>query len=219
MKLKNKFLMLALCFLTLTFSVAAQNNTTGDKAKAQSTYNDLLAKLKGGDTKIDYKALRTSFAEINEYNYDGISKEEREKMFKPFNEKNYKDALKEINKIAEKNYVDANVHYVAYQANKELKDDKNAEFHKAVLIGLLSSIQNGNDGKTAKTAFLPINISEEYNLINFLGLKFESQGTTVEDGHHFDAMSVVNPKTNDKTKLYFNIDKIWEAETKLFGGK
>ncbi len=219
MKTRNKILLLTLCLLALAFSVAAQNKSASDKEKAQTTYNDLLAKLKNGDTKIDYTALRTSFAEMNDYSYDGISKEERAKIFKPLNDKNFKEAFKQADKIAEKNYVDANVHYAAYQASKELKDDKNAEFQKAVLIGLLNSIQNGNDGKTAKTAFLPINISEEYNLLNFLGYKFESQATAEEDGHRFDIMSVVNSKTNDKAKLYFNIDKIWEAETKLFGGK
>ena len=169
MKIKNCLLLITLCLLTLAFSVAAQNNAASGKEKAQTTYNDLITKLKNGDTKIDYAVLRTSFAEINEYHYDGISKEEREKIFKPLNDKNYKEALKQADKIAEKNYVDVNVHYAAYQASKELKDDKNAEFHKAVLIGLLNSIQNGNDGKTAKTAFLPKDISEEYNLINFLG--------------------------------------------------
>ncbi|MGI8788046.1 MAG: DUF4919 domain-containing protein [Pyrinomonadaceae bacterium] len=221
--MKNKLLTLLLCILAATFVVQAQTapSKPDDQIKPENSpkvsYQELLTKLKGGDTNIDYKALRMAFAETKDYSYDGQDKKEREKMMKPFGEKNYKEALKQADKILEKNYVDANAHQIAYLASKELKDDKNAEFHKAVLVGLLSSIQDGNDGTSAKTAFQPITIDEEYTLMKFLGYKSNSQSLKSIDGHRYDVFTAVNARTNENTTLYFNIDKIWEAENKQSG--
>ena len=93
----------------LTFLVQAQNtsvesNQSNNKtASPKNSYAGLVAKLKSGDTNIDYKALRMAFTETEEYSYDGLEKEERDKMFKPFGSKKYKDSLKEAEKIIEKN--------------------------------------------------------------------------------------------------------------------
>lgn len=180
-------------------------------------YDDLVAKLKSGDANIDYTVLRMAFTETKNYSYHGTEKAESGKFFQPFNDKKYKDALKQAEKFLEKNYVDANAHFVAYNSAKELKDDKKAEFHKAVLLGLLNSIKNGNDGLSAKTPFFVITIDEEYTMMKFLGYKFSSQSLQNKDGHTFDVMTATDTKTNEQVELYFNIDVVWAAETKLFG--
>ena len=224
MKLKI-FLTIAFVLLS-TFAGQAQDNPKLEPAKTPQAkltakdYEDLLARLKGGDTKIDFTALRMAFTETKDYSYDGPEKAEKEKFLKPFNDKNYKEALKQAEKFLEKNYVEANAHYVAYNSAKELKDDKKAEFHKTILLGLLNSIQNGNDGLSAKTPFSVITIDEEYTILRFLGYQFGgSQSLQHTDGHTFDVLTAKNTKTNQEAKLYFNIDVVWAAETKIFGGK
>jgi len=210
--------------LLLTFAGQAQENSKPEQIKPAETkltakdYETLLAKLKGGDANIDFKALRMAFTETEEYSYRGPDKAEREQFYKPFNDKKYKEALKQAEKYLEKNYVDANAHYVAYNSAKELKDDKKAEFYKAVLLGLLNSIKSGNDGLSEKSPFYVITVDVEYTLMKFLGYQFGSQSLKHIDGHSFDVFSVTNTKTGDKTTLYFNIDVVWAAETKLFGG-
>ena len=159
-----------------------------------------------------------AFTETEEYSYSGLDKEERDKMFKPFGSKKYKDALKEAEKIIEKNYVELNSQYVAYNSSQELKDEKKAAFHKSVLLGLLNAIQNSGDGMTAKTAFTAITINEEYTFMNIMGYKHSSQSLQHIDGHSFDVFEAVDSK-NQKVKLYFNIDVIWKAESAIFGGK
>ena len=218
MKLK---LILAIIFVLLfSFAGQAQETQKPDQTKQTQTkltakdYTDLLAKLKGGDTSIDFKTLRMAFTETEEYSYDGPEKADREKFFKPFNDKNYKEALKQAEKSLEKNYVDANAHYVAYNAAKELKDGKKAAFYKAVLLGLLSSIQSGNNGLSEKTPFYVITIDEEYTMMKFLGYQFTSQSLQHLNDHTFDVMTATNTKTNEKATLYFNIDVVWAAETK-----
>lgn len=183
---------------------------------AGDEYKELLARLKGGDTTVDFTKLRMAFTKTENYSYHGMDKADREKMTRPLGEKRYKEALKAAEKLLETDYVNPNTHYVAYLSNKELKDATRADFHKSVLLGLLNSITSNNDGLSAKTAFFPITIEEEYALMNFLGYKVSSQGLNSIDGHQFDVFEAVDPKTSAPVKLYFNIDKIWEAETKIF---
>lgn len=179
-------------------------------------YTNLLAKLKGGDTSISFKDLRVAYSATKEYSFSGPDREARNKFYKPFNEKNYKDALKEAEKYLETVYVDANAHLVAHISAKELNDTKKADFYKAVLIGLVNSIQDGQDGLTAKTPYMVISIDEEYTLMRFLGLQHKVQSLQHIDGHAYDVFEAVDTETNKARKVYFNIDIVWEAETKLF---
>ena len=213
--IKKNLVILVLCLAVLAGAVQAQS-VKADAGK-KNVYAGMLAALKGGDTNVDYKALRMAFAETENYSFHGTDKQEAAKMFKPLGEKNYKEALKLAEKMLEANYVEPNAHYVAYLANTELKDEKKAAFHKAVLLGLINSIKDGKDGKTAKTAFFPITIDEEYTLLRFLGYRVEAQSLQSNEGHQFDVMSVADSKTGEKAKFYFNLDVIWAAETKLFG--
>jgi hypothetical protein len=221
MKLKTLFTILFM--LTLAFAALAQDKTETEKPVTPATkytakdYQDLAAKLKGGDANVDFKALRMAFTETEEYSYSGPDKEEQAKFLKPFNDKKYKEALKQAEAFMEKNYVDANAHYVAYNSAKELKDEKKAEFHKTVLLGLLNSIKSGNDGLSEKTPFHVITINEEYTLLTFLGYQRGGQSLRHSDGHTFDVLTAIDPKTNKQTQFFFNIDVVWAAEMKLFG--
>ncbi|MEO8071817.1 MAG: DUF4919 domain-containing protein [Acidobacteriota bacterium] len=221
--MKLKYIILFVFILLMNFVIQAQDESKTDKPKetqqklTAKDYENLVAKLKSGDTSSDYTALRMAFTETKNYSFQGPKKTERENFFKSFNEKNYKESLKQAEKFLEKNYVDANAHYVAYNSAKELKDNKKADFHKAVLFGLLNSIKNGNDGLSAKTPFSVITIDEEYTMMNFLGYKHSSQSLQHADGHTFDVFTATNTKTNEAVKLYFNIDVVWAAETKIFG--
>lgn len=228
--MKHKFIFLLSFVFALNFAAQAQNTQPtatptpkleqpkSDAAQEYSAkdYENLLAKLKGGDTNIDFTALRLAFTKTSNYSYHGAEKTEKEKFLKPFAGKNYKDALKQAEKFLETNYVDANAHYIAYNSAKELKDDKKAEFYKTVLLGLLNSIKNGNDGLSAEKPFRVITIDEEYTMMRFLGYQFNSQSLQSANGHQFDVMDATNTKTNEKVKFYFNIDIVWKAETDIF---
>ncbi len=216
--MKIKLIALIIFLLCLGLITQAQTVQTVDYSKLTAKdYEDLAAKLKKGDTTIDFTALRMAFTKTKDYSYDGPDKKDREPFYKPFGEKNYKDALKQAEKYLEKNYVDANTHFVAYNSAKELKDDKKAEFYKTILLALLKSIQNGNDGLSAKTPFSVITIDEEYTLIKFMGYQRGSQSLQHTDGHSFDVLGVTDPKNNEKKTFYFNIDVVWKAETEIFG--
>ena len=163
MKLKI-FLTIALVLLS-TFTGQAQDNPKPEPAKTPQAkltakdYEDLLARLKGGDTKIDFTALRMAFTETKDYSYGGPDKAEKEKFLKPFNDKNYKEALKQAEKFLEKNYVEANAHYVAYNSAKELKDDKKAD---PLVVSVTLDKKLWIETNNYEEADLPVKLGEEF---------------------------------------------------------
>jgi outer membrane protein assembly factor BamD (BamD/ComL family) len=219
----KKYFVFTMAFLfAFTFGINAQKTDNQPKptpTPIQISYEDLLAKLKKGDTNIDYRALRMAYSETKDYSYDGIDGAEKQKIFAALNSKKYKEIIKLTDKVFETNFVEPNSHYAAFIANRELKDEKKSEFHKTVLLGLVDSIMNGKDGKSAKNCFEVITISEEYFVMNYLGFKVSSQSLGKEEGHTFDILMGTDPKTKETVKIYFNIDVVWKAETKMFSGK
>ncbi len=75
--MKNKLVTLFLCLAALTFAVQAQDKpiakpvaeqgTTAKEKQIAKEYEDLLDKLKKGDTKIDFAKLRLAYTETKDY--------------------------------------------------------------------------------------------------------------------------------------------------------
>lgn len=217
--MKNKITALFLGLAAFAVAVQAQTKPADDKQvkSPASSYSTLLAKLKGGDTNIDYRNLRMSYTETKDYSAYGLDAEERNKLLRTFNDKKYADALKMAEKILETNYVEMNSHFVAFAAYEKLGDAKKSAFHKTVFSGLMNSIVNGKDGKSSKTAYEIICVPEEYLVLNFLGYQRGTQSVVNEDGHQFDVLSVTKTDTKETTKLYFNIDVVWKGYEKMLG--
>ena len=222
----NKILTFAMCCLFLNIAAQAQGlpseqpKQTDVKAAQKLTakdYDDLLAKLKKGDTAIDFTKLRFAYAETKDYSPYGIGADEKKALFDAFNGKKYEEALKKAEEILKTNYVEMNAHFVAFVSNQELGKSEKSEFHRKVFTGLINSILDGADGKTAKTAYKVICVPEEYVVLNFLGLRRTSQALTDENGSKFDILTVVDNKTNESAKLYFNIDTVWKGYEKVLG--
>ena len=226
MKFTFKLACLSLILAIAHFGGRAQENSVAqtpvtsakkDGKDAALAYKELLGKVQNGDLSVDFKALRFAFADAENTKALDEDRGARYKMFKALSDKKYKDALKMAEDGLKKAYVDANLHFVAHTANKELGNFEKADFHKKVLTKILDSIQNGGDGKTAQTAFMVINVDEEYTLLRFLGYQMQSQELDKTEGHTFDVLIVTNPKKQETRKLYFNIDKIWAGYEKTFG--
>lgn len=217
--MKTKLIALLICLAAAAAAIQAQNNQTVSKPeKSQAlNYADLATKLKNGDTKIDFLALRMAYTETKEYSPYGTGADETNPMFKAFGDKKYKDALRLADKILKENYVEMNAHYISSLANDALGNKEKATFHKEVFLGLINSIVAGKDGKSAKTAYGVISVPEEYVVLRTLGWQRGEQALITEDGHQFDVLTVKNLKTNEIVKMYFNIDTVFKAYGKIFG--
>lgn len=206
----------SIVFFVFALDVSAQAASETANVGKKPTYDQLLAKLKSGDTNIDYGALRMTYTETKSYSATGSDPAARSQMSKAVSGREFTEAIKVAKSILDKNYVDINAHVAMAVANRELGDTKLFEFHKAVYRGLIDSIVASGDGKTAKTAYVVISVPEEYALLQALDLRRGSQSLLNENGHTYDVLTVTDPKTNESRKIYFNIDIVWSGYDKMF---
>jgi hypothetical protein len=182
----------------LTFGIAQ------DKPKADLAYEALVEKVQRGDKGVDFKQLRLAYADSPASRPD--TDPQKKAMTAALNSKNYPEALKNADVVLAADFIDMDAHFVENVAQRELNNTEQAEFHNFVLHGLLDSIMHSGDGKSEKTAFQVIEVHEEYVILRYMGLMPSKQSLSKKDGHSYDVMEAVDPKTQEKVTLYFNID-------------
>ena len=173
--------------------------------EAPSEYAALLARLKAGDTKIDYARLRLSWVDSPEHKHAKDTSNAAEAMFEALNAKNFPTALIQAETVLAGEYVNIDAHYVAAVANRQMGATDKADFHRAVFGGLIDSIRNSGDGKSLATAWVVINVHEEYVLLRVLGLSPSGQAVIHKDGHSYDEMKAKAEDGAEQT-FYFNVD-------------
>jgi hypothetical protein len=124
-------------------------------------------------------------------------------MYKAINEKKFEEARSMAEGVLKTNYVDISAHLVAGIANEALGDAAKFEFHKAVFTGLMSSIVDGADGTSAKTAYQVISVPEEYAVLDYFKLKNGGQSTANENGRKYDVLTVTEVNSSETAKVYF----------------
>lgn len=197
MNTKSILVLVASAFLT--FGGAQE-----DKPKEKPTYEALVKKVKSGDISVDFKQLRLAYANSTTSRPD--TNPQKKAMTAALNSKNYVKALKNADVVLASNFVDMDAHFAEYVAQRELKNTEQSEFHRFVFHGLLDSIAHSGDGKSEKTAYQVIEVHEEYVVLRFMELMPSKQSLSKTDGHSYDVMEAVDPKTNEKVTLYFNVD-------------
>jgi tetratricopeptide (TPR) repeat protein len=204
-------LMLAICVPAQTPQPSPQASPQpspqpSPKPSEKTKYDLLLEKVKQKDPSVNFTELRLAFFESPNYNPYAPMLTYRP-MNAALNQKNYEEALKIAEAVLAKNFVEINAHITAQIAYQETGNAERAQFHKFMVDGLLNSIKSNFDGKSAATAFEVISINEEYGLVRSLGLRPIKQALIEDKGHSYDAITVVDPQTNQQSIIYFNIDK------------
>jgi hypothetical protein len=197
--MNTKLILVLVASAFLTFGVAQE-----DKPKDKTPYEALVERVKGGDKSVDFKQLRLAYADSTASRPDTDA--QKKAMTAAVNSKNYAEALKNADVVLASNFVDMDAHFAEYLAQRELSHPEQAEFHKFVLQGLLDSIAHSGDGKSERTAYQVIEVHEEYVVLRFMGLMPSTQSLSKKDGHSYDVMEAVDPKTKEKVTLYFNVD-------------
>jgi hypothetical protein len=198
-KIQRLLLKLAIVMLCTTLGYGKDNPA------ATANYEKALQQVKSGDLKIDFKALRLNCA-ASKYECQADA-DEVKLLFSLLNDKKFEQALKKVNQILEKIFVDAELHYIAFTANSESGNKEKAEFHKAVIHGLLDSIQENKHGHSEEDAFVVINVREEYTFLRFSNMQVTKQSLSHKDGHTYDIM--VCKEMSDQGReitAYFNVD-------------
>lgn len=191
--------------LLLVVSAIAENPTV--------TYKALVERAKSGDQTVDFRQMREAYFD-SDSEFDAT--ELRKQMFQELNTKQFEKALKTADAIVKGAYVDIEGHLGAMVSNRELGNKEAALQHEQVIRGLLQSITGGLDGHSVKTAWVVMEVHEEYAVLRLLGYMPGKQSTAREGGHEFDVMTVTDRKTGQEVTLYFNTDKHWAALRKAF---
>jgi hypothetical protein len=192
----------------------------GQKVKADTTSNyilfDYIALLTEDDyyslldsvkdeLSSDFFTLRMAYTKTKIYNPYDIEFDDLRKEIKLYiEEENFEKALETANIILEKRYIDIKTHSYCSYIYKKLNDSAKSNYHYDIYNGLLNSIYFSGDGKSTKNAFIVIEVSEEYDLLNWLELKFGGQSLVIKDGYSFDIIKTFDK--NRETELFFNID-------------
>jgi hypothetical protein len=170
----------------------------------EEDYYPLLDSIKKGQSK-DFFTLRMAYTKTKIYDpYDAKIDGLRKQIKLNIEEKKFNEALEIAQGILGKRYIDIKTHLYCNDIYKQLGDSAKSSYHNDIYNGLLNSIYSSGDGKSPKTAFIVIEISEEYDLLNWLNLTQSEQYLTIKDGHSFDIIKAFNE--NRETELLFNID-------------
>jgi hypothetical protein len=173
-----------------------------------SEFAVLLASLKAGNTDIDYTRLRLSYMDSPEYKVAKDTSKSEKTMFEELDKKDYPAALKAAETVIESEYVNIDAQFVAMEANRQMGVTDKAQFHLTVFRRLIDSIRNSGDGKSPETAWVVINVHEEYVLLRVLGFqRFPMQQSLIhKDGHSYDEMKVKKAEDGTEQIFYFNVD-------------
>lgn len=199
MKTQRILWKLAIVLLCTAFAYGKENPA------ATASYEKALQQLKSGDLKIDFKALRVNCA-ASKYECEADS-DDIKLLYSLLKDKKFDQALKKVDQLLDKVFVDAELHYIAFVANSESGNKEKADFHKAVIRGILDSIQENKHGRSEEDAFVVINVHEEYTFLRFSHMQVTKQSLHKKDGHTYDVMVCqdMNNKGPEVT-AYFNVD-------------
>jgi hypothetical protein len=120
---------------------------------------------------------------------------------------NPRSALNSANHTLELDYPSAVAHYDAMMAYRALNQPEEAAKHEKLLNALLDSVAKVGDGKTPESSYLAATTQEEYIFMSLrLNVKRKAQSLITQNGHFYDRLEVIDPKTNATQYIWFNAD-------------
>jgi hypothetical protein len=170
------------------------------------TYEELLAAAQQNPAEADFHSLRMSFARSPLYNPYDRDSQSLNTLREAMVARDYDTALGALHKLLDGCYVHIEAHITADYIYTVLGDPAKASYHRAFARGLLDSIYHSGDGHQPESAFIVIDVSEEYTLLHVMGFRPSGQALLQHEGHWIDALDAEHRETGEKIKIYFNID-------------
>jgi hypothetical protein len=170
-------------------------------------YLPLLKCAQQQDPKSDFYALRMAFVQTSDYDPShGTLMGKIAEMNKAWKDGNHMAAAKFAMLVLAKEFVFIQAHHVAAMACMAIGKAEKAAFHFWAREGLVNSILESGDGRSAASGFVVINREEEYALLDALGLESVSHGIGHEGASPYHILEARAPKTGEIVSLFFKID-------------
>ncbi len=183
---------------------------------AEAHYRDLLQQAKSGGP-VDWQALRFAYADRPAFTPDSDDPD-RAAMMKALGRHDWQASLDAANKVFEHNYVDGIAHRVAGIADRRLGRESEAANEMAKADGIFASIKAGQDGQSFEHAFVVIAVSEEYDVMLDMNVRPGNQSLNHHGDHTYDVIETTDAAGKAAT-YYFQIDRVWAAEQRMFSPK
>ena len=188
-------------------------------AAEQPTYDALVVQLKAGNTMIDYQALRFARSELPGYNpYDALSDPDKGDLIRAMAGNDADRVAAIANDIIARDYTDIDAHAALATVLQRRGERDEAAFELAVANGLLRSIEQSGDGMTPETAFVVAGVGGIQLPRRARRASGEQSLLQTERGP-VDALEVVNPTNSERSTVYFNISRLFEAMSRLGGAQ
>src|SRR5262249_15920128 len=106
-----------------------------EAASPAASYDEMVAKLKRGETQIDYQELRFAYAETQDFDPNARPIVETQELIRTVNSGDLGAALDLANRILQANFTDMNAHYAAYIVFEKGGEHARADLHREIVQG------------------------------------------------------------------------------------
>lgn len=179
-------------------------------------YSEYVKSLESGNTDIDYKDFRFSFIKSEQFSLASQKSKEITQLISRMEEQmeqlNYEEIISLAKQILSIDYTNMMAHKILSQTYDMIDDVENVQKYETIQMGLLKSIIQNGDGKSCATAWPVIQISEEYFILEMLGVELKRQSIVSTSGL-CDKMEVTDEGV--ATTYYFDVSKIFESRESL----
>ncbi len=199
---------LAAAVLSIVLVSAPGSGAQAPQQPGAPTYDELVARAKTGDANVDYLALRNAYAESPHYDpYGSKLRELENEMFEAYRRADCAAVIAKAESILAVNFVHLDAHVVASLCHGKLGNEAAMRSERRIGRGLIDSILQSGDGKSEGTAFVVIEVAEEYSLMRALGLRPSNQALIHAQGHSYDRFDTQSNATGQEVVVFFNIDR------------
>ena len=214
--------MLKHCLITSIFLfnftiMIGQTETEIKIPEFEDDYSKTVQILENGKTNIDYKLFRESFLESKQFKIASEKSSEfralKKEMYRQMSESKHDSIINTTKKMLSINYTSMIAHKILRQTYKIVGDSIKAEKYKTIQFGLLKSIVNNGDGKSCETGWPVILVSEEYFILEMLGVELKKQNLDY-DGGICDRMEVTD-ENGEKKVYFFKISNVFKGRENL----
>lgn len=191
-------ILILLCLLAT--ACGAAEPTTNDGAE---TFPALLEKAKQMDPKLDFIALRMAYIKTPQYSSKSPLESESLEAHRLFKDEKFDDCIKAARGVISQDPLSIRGHMLLFMAYKALGNEQELNRNRYLVRGLLGSIEKSGDG-TRESPYVVISVDEEYDFMNYKGVKSKQINLIKEDKRYLDAHSTVNLKTKEEGAIYFD---------------
>lgn len=176
-------------------------------------YATLKARLLGGDTALDFRALRFAYAASPDYRPDAPESLLRRRGVQDALEAGrFTEALPLLERWLAADLLNPFAHLGAARAYRAVGDAARADFHDAVVDRLFESVCARDEGQSERRPCPVISFDEQHFFLVMHDFAIDGEyGTYCVDGRPCEVYEVTKRNTNERFTLYFDIYRPLEA--------